>query len=169
MKQGIPTYVWIVIGTLIGLNLATLGIVWLQPKSTPAPSKFEHRPPGPPGPMHGPPAPFDDIGYRLNFSDDQQDQLARLNDAHHQQMREIDRALRSNRNQLFENISLSATDSTAIGTILDRIAQLERKKNYLMWEHLMRIQRLCTDEQRAEFNEVFDRIRMRHGPPHPHP
>lgn len=142
-----------VIGLLI-INLGTLSFLLLGPKG--------HRPP------HGErPQPKEIITEKLHFDAAQQKEYAKLIQWHRGQIEKLDGNIREAKNQLYSQLSESATDAKAKDSLIAVINSNQKQIEETHFKHFEDIKKICHKDQLEDFNRLTEEL-SRIFAPKPH-
>lgn len=147
------------IGLLVVLNLATLGMLWYDRtgSNTAAVNNSSAVAEGIPR--------KDLLADELGFDKDQRRKLEELKTAHHQNMRDNERRLMDMRKQLHQSIGDPATTPKEVQVLSDSIGAALAAIERSVFDHFRDIRNLCTDEQAAHFDTVIFDLMRQMGPP----
>lgn len=95
------------------------------------------------------------IAKELNFDTAQMQEFEKINNVHHEAMREISRDIKKLKDQLFNQLSETEVNETKINDITSRIGEKERQKDLKTFYHFKAVQKICVDEQRPRFNSII--------------
>ena len=109
------------------------------------------------------PNPGNFIAKELQFDDAQLKKFSVMNDAHHEEMMLLSREIKELKDELFAYISETTIDTAKVNNITKRIGTLEQQKDSATFYHFKEVQKICTPEQREEFNILVQKALKRHG------
>lgn len=155
MKQNI--FYKIVIVTLLLLNTAVIGYLWLRPGVRPHDGPpHEGRPDGL-------------IIERLRLDDAQQQRFEELKQEHHSQVLEIQKEAGALHNSLFALLQADAPDTAARDSIIALLDAGYRRKELVTFDHFKKLRSILKPDQKADFDVFVDELGRRlmeqpHGP-----
>lgn len=106
------------------------------------------------GPI-GPKGPSNFIVKQLNFNDTQFDKFSELSNSHKKRMRTISDDLKELKEGLFDNISNMSISESKIDSIATLIGRNEKAKDLEIFNHFRKIQSICNEKQKMQFNEIM--------------
>ena len=107
------------------------------------------------------------IAKELQFDAAQLEKFSVMNDDHHEEMMQLSREIKELKDELFEYISETTIDTAKVNNITKRIGALEQQKDSATFYHFKEVQKICTPEQREQFNMLVKKAlkpRGRRGP-----
>jgi Spy/CpxP family protein refolding chaperone len=106
------------------------------------------------------------IAEKLNFDDEQKQELKKLSQEHKVKMKSLGEEIHKLHDELFGLLKESPIDQTKADSLISLIADNRKKMDTEVFNHLSDIKSLCkTDEQRKLFAEFVDEMGKMHGPP----
>lgn len=146
-----------VIGLLV-INVGTLGFLLLGPKG--------HRPP-----HEGRHQPKEIITEKLHFDAAQQKEYAKLIQWHHGQIEKLDGNIREAKNELYSQLSETATNAKAKDSLIAVINLNQKQIEETHFKHFEDIKKLCHKDQLEDFNSLTQELSRifapkPHGPGH---
>ncbi|MEO1518618.1 MAG: hypothetical protein AAFV95_26630 [Bacteroidota bacterium] len=143
---------WWIIGILVSFNVLLLaGVFWWISSFQPP-----HPPPG------GRPVPMNFLEEELNMSTQQQEQYRKLKAEHRQKIQKIQKELGQLKNTFFGQMGQQQGFPDSLNQL---IGQKHSQMDELTYHHFVYIrQNICTEEQRAKFDDVILQA-LRRGPP----
>ncbi|MFI0428077.1 Spy/CpxP family protein refolding chaperone [Mariniflexile sp. HMF6888] len=117
--------------------------------------------------------PDDFIARELQFNESQMQKMHMLSREHHHKIRQIHTSLRTLKNALFKNISVSPLNTSEIDSISNEIGFLEKERDIATFYNLREVYNLCNEKQKERFNEIVTEALHKVGekkqrPPIPH-
>ena len=108
------------------------------------------------------------IAEKLNFDDEQKQELKKLSQEHKEKMKSLGEEIHKLHDELFGLLKESSVDQTKADSLISLMADNRKKMDTEVFNHLSDIKNLCkTDEQRKLFAEFVDDMGKMHGPPPP--
>jgi len=149
---------------LILINVSTLSFMWYW--------KIKE-PPLPPPPMMEPPVKGPPPEARahlkelLNLTDAQMETIDKIRESHIGQVQKTRGELKGLKDKIFSNLSNANADTNSVRDIANQIGVLEARVDLITFDNFREVRKVCTDEQKKKFDEVYmDFLRMG-GPPPP--
>lgn len=159
----------IVIVLLLLLNGGTLAFLWMNNNKE---QQMGHMPPRP-GRNH-----VDRMmSEKLNLTPDQENTFQLLKEEHHGQMVAIQHEESQLHKDLFLLLKSSNIDTAARNEFFRKLAENDREKEDVTFEHFVKLRLILTPDQVGEFDKLVEEIasqilshpRMGRGGPPPHP
>lgn len=107
------------------------------------------------------------IAKELHFDETQMQEFEKINNVHHDAMREVSREIKELKDALFNELSGTEVNEVKINDITRRIGEKERQKGLETFYHFKAVQKICTEEQRSRFNSIIQDALHRHGKKRP--
>lgn len=137
---------------LVILNVCLMFTIWCNPFS-----KKHERGQGP----------FNYIVKELNMSDQQVRAYEQLRNWHHDSIMVLRRQGRELRNDIFDNLKGTNTDSKKVDSLISLVGENQEKIEAVTYFHFKQVRALCNEEQKRKFdniiNDVIGRM-MQEGP-----
>lgn len=157
----VKVFYWVV-GLLVVLNLAALGVMWFgKPPMPPPPPHREGGPPdGPPGHMRkgGLPPPeklTEFFKERLGWNDDQAAKFEPLKEAYGKESSALFDSIRMVRKEMFNEIF---TEGSKKDELINKISELQRRIDEERYRHFKDISDISTPEQKEKFKELLNEV-----------
>lgn len=149
----------ILIGLLVVLNLATLGMLWYDRQEPVTTTTTETEEPNTVKPQN------DLLAEELGFDQQQREQLQQLRREHHESMRSNEQKLFGLRKQLHQKIGEPNTTEEEVTMLSDSIGNILSSIERSVFTHFRDIRGLCTEEQAEHFDQVIFDLMKQMGPP----
>lgn len=94
------------------------------------------------------------LARKLDLSDEQQEEMKALNEAHRSNTKELRKAMRGNRKALAEQGKADSFNSTEVERLAEQKGDLVRQLTVAKMEHRHAVAQLLNDEQRAKLKEM---------------
>ncbi|RTY93686.1 periplasmic heavy metal sensor [Flavobacterium sp. GT3R68] len=133
-----------VIGLLL-LNLATMGFLFLN------------NPKGHGGPGNRP-KPQEIIIMKLHLDDKQQESYQQLIQWHRSQIDDFDYQIREAKNKLYLELVKSTIDIKVKDSLIDEIANYQKKIEITHFKHFQDIKKLCRKEQLKDYDVLTEEL-----------
>jgi periplasmic protein CpxP/Spy len=148
----------IIVGLLL-VNIGMLTFLFLGNKK--GGRDHHHR-----GHMEEGPAKF--IIEELRFDEKQQDQFNELKKEHQSQMRQLQDSMKIQR-ELLPDIIIKG-DNAMADSISNKIGRYQQQIEYLTYQHFVKVNGICNEEQKKKFKniiqDILEMMGPRKGPPH---
>jgi hypothetical protein len=105
------------------------------------------------------------IAKELRFNDAQMNDFTKMNETHHEAMREISREVKELKDALFNQLSATEVNTAKVNDITRRIGEKMRQKDLKTFYHFKEVQKICNNEQRTRFNTIVQEALKRHRKP----
>jgi len=166
-----PRFLKIVIGILIGINLATLTFMWV---TRPRPELEQTQR-----------APGQFLKKALRLTPQQQEQFLHMRKNHQQQLIVYHKRNQELRRRFFNHLLESNPDPIQMLQLADSIALNQKTLDTLTYQHFLSMKRILNKKQQEKFRDIFFKVfvtitsqplppppgaeAQRHRPPPPHP
>lgn len=154
---------FVIIILLILINVSTLSFMWYwkikEPHLPPPPPVMEPLVKGPP------PEARAHLKELLNLTDAQMETIDKIRESHIAQMQKTREELKVLKDKIFSNLSNPNADTNSVRDIANQIGILEARTDLITFDNFREVRKVCSDEQKKKFDEVYmDLLRMG-GPP----
>ena len=149
----------IVLVLMAAINLTTLGVLLLGnggEQSSQNEIKGLHQP----GPKPG-----DSFAQELGLDESQKARFEELRKELHQQVFQVDEQGRGLRDSLFGMLRNPHPDTVRVDSLTSLIAMQVKEKERLTFYHFAMVRELCSDKQRVIFDDIFEDVLKKMGPP----
>jgi periplasmic protein CpxP/Spy len=148
-----PKILTIVIIGLLVLNFATLAFLWFRRPPGIHPQFLRQQMSGQMnGQMQGP---RDFLIGQLNFSEKQKDDAMKLREEHMKTMSAIQDSIHMLKDNLFDLIAVTPTDSPRVNALVQSIGDEQKKIELSTFYHFQKIRALCDDNQKQKFDKIM--------------
>jgi Spy/CpxP family protein refolding chaperone len=86
-----------------------------------------------------------------------------LSDRHKENMKKLMDSLRLPKDQQFKALAAANFDDSAMNSLAEQSATVQKAMELKMFNHLRKIRLLCTPEQRTKFDSLFGKLFSRKG------
>ncbi len=163
------TGIYIIIGVLVFVNIATLGSMWYFRPNMKSVLQIHHGlPPGPPqGLLPGSPPRSGGIEMilkeEINFSDEQMTAFFPLREKHKQQTSLLLSDMQKLKGEIINTV-ISGDDAKA-NEISLQIGEKQKQLEFNVYDHFKSIRNICTDKQKPKFDSFVDDMGKMLAPP----
>ncbi|MCX6138093.1 MAG: periplasmic heavy metal sensor [Ignavibacteriales bacterium] len=145
-----------VVALLVGLNLLTLTMIWIQSeRRNPPPLRDSGNSPASPVPM---------LQRELELTADQTDKFQGVWRNHQEKTKEISEARDNLKRLMTDEIFSSTPDKQRVDSLASGIGSLEARMEILRYEHFRLLAQICTSEQKTQLGAILREIIRRKGP-----
>lgn len=154
-----PKILTVTIIVLFLLNIGTIGfLIFHRP---PRPFHDDMRQPKMEMPDLNAPDARGFLEEQLNFNDKQKEDFNKLRDEHHKAVMVIQDSIRTLKDRLFDQVSITPIDETKINSICTSIGEYQKQIELTTFYHFQKVRALCDDNQKQIFDHVIkDVIKM---------
>ncbi len=75
---------------------------------------------------------------------------------HQRKIRDLDDAIREQKNLLYSMLPKKNADTTKVDSIINNIAQLQKEIEHTHYNHFLEIKKICTTEQLQDYNALTE-------------
>jgi periplasmic protein CpxP/Spy len=139
------TTLWLIIGVLVLVNVATLGSLWLSQPATHGPER---------GPRPSRQGFF--IEQRLNFSEEQANVYRQLRQEYFDNAKPFYDELKKQKEILYQHLKYN--NGQDIKEIAAKIGELQAQIEILTFEHFLQIRKIGNEDQKSQLDSLMARI-----------
>jgi Spy/CpxP family protein refolding chaperone len=146
---------WLIIG-LLTLNVLTISIIWMQTTKTKEPQRKEQG--------TRPSESVTLMRKALDLTEEQTNQLIKIQTSHLEQLRKNNDRLNENKLQLAEELFKNYPDTSLANVKANEIGELQSKVEMLRFKHFHELLAICTPEQKEKLKPIVIEVIGRKPP-----